>query len=448
MLKYHAILGILNYLIGILVVINVAFFLHKTKPIPAPIFPHPSKWPKDILFLPPPNTNISVTDEEIHEAVDFLNLPIWSRGYIPCHDPKSEVTCSQVVHAYHVIKNWEDYIAKIPIEKRKYFVIKHPVKGLGNKMMTDIVGFVLALMSNRSVLVFSNIPTPQGVKKVHAYEYPPSIFTSKHQLPKSLHSKISHFESIPTNPTFCCFPVNDFILSDRQFVGVDDLLYTPMIYANADTSKWCRENFGIHAAYFIRNYFSRIPKDLLTKAQNYLSTIPPDKKILGVHFRYHRAGQYYSHGLNQSLPVLYEELDRRLSREDFIIGLATDNYTAKDQIVYRYGDRVLLTDALRRPDRDHFSAMVDMAMLIGTSELLVSYRSTYSWIVVTRLGRRAWWIEKESFHCFPASNSQSVGVSMIYHWRDNCNWRTNDRIKYCGKSHRESLQYMFDYIIM
>jgi hypothetical protein len=316
-------------------------------------------------------------------------------------------------------------------------------------MTTDINGFTMALMSNRSVIVTSNFPTKEGVKFEHAYPFPPSVMINRSLLPPDLQKKSKHFPVVPCNISWSCFPVNDLINSDKQFVGIDDLLYGPMIYVNKDTAEFCWEHFGAHAAYFVGNYFSHFPDRAIARAKEVLAEVPPGKRVLGLHIRFHRAGQYYSHGFNQTMPIVYEEVDRRLARDkNLMLAVATDNLAIKKLMFARYGRRVLMTDALRKPDKDHRSAQSDMALILGADEMCVTYRSTFSWIIVSKSGRRAWWIEKEAPHWFPSSNSQSTGVSIVYHWRDHCDWRTNDRVQYCGLEHREILQKYYDYLVL
>ena len=147
-----------------------------------------------------------------------------------------------------------------------------------------------------------------------------------------------------------------------------------------------------------------------------------------MHIRFHRAGQYYSHGLNMTLPTFYEEIDRRIEQNnDLHIALATDSEDVKNTFTCKYGsDRVITSSGIvvRKADRDHVGAMLDMQLLSSCSEIIATYRSTFSFIVVARTGRNAWYVDKESPHSFPGSSSQCCCISMIYHQRDHCDWRT------------------------
>jgi hypothetical protein len=368
---------------------------------------------------------------------------------VRCDHPDSEVTCAQVVRAYRVIKGWEENISTLPLENRRFFVIKHPIKGMGNKMTTDINGFTMALMSNRTVFVTSNQPIKEGgVKFEHAYPFPASVLTNRSQLPLRLQKNSKKFKAVPCGIKWSCFDVNRLINGPDKFVGIDDLLYGSMVYANEQTAAFAWEHFGGHAAYFVGNYFSHFPPGAIARAKELLALVPKGKRVLGVHVRFHRAGQYYSHGFNQTMPIVYEEVDKRLAAEDFMLAVATDNMAIKKLMYARYGRRVLMTDALRKPDKDHTSAQSDMALILGADVIMATYRSTFSWIIVSKSGRRAWWIEKEAPHWLPSSNSQATGVSIVYHWRDHCDWRTNDRIGFCGARHRATLQRYFDYLVL
>jgi hypothetical protein len=343
------------------------------------------------------------------------------------------------MRAYRLIKSWELNITSTPLEQRRYFVIKHPVKGMGNKMTTDVNGFLMALMSNRSVIVSSNYPTRDGLKFEHAYSFPASVIVNRSVLPKFLHSDSRHFVSVPTDEQWPCFDVAALVHGPRQFVGISDLLYGPMTYVNPHTARFCWDNFGAHAAYFVGNYFSHFPPDAIAAARAVLAAVPPDRRVLGIHIRFHRAGQYYSHGLNRTMPIVFEEVDRRIRSDNgLLLAVATDNLEIKRIMNERYRRRVLMTDALRKPDKDHQSAHSDMALVLGSDEVMATYRSRAEGVV-----------DREGGTSLDSSvELTSVGVSMIYHWRDHCDWRTNDRVQFCGPEHRQLLQKYFDYLVL
>jgi hypothetical protein len=73
---------------------------------------------------------------------------------------------------------------------------------------------------------------------------------------------------------------------------------------------------------------------------------------------------YYSDGFNQTTPIVYEEIDRRLAAEDFMVAVANENMATKKLMCTRYGRCVRMTDALRKPDKDRTSAQ--RRLLIGS----------------------------------------------------------------------------------
>ena len=438
--RFRCLINILNVFIAVLVVANLLCF------VSCQMRPQLDQQAQSVKPQPP---ELNFSPEELEAAIVYLNLPTWIRSYRHCSSPESEVTCSQVVRAYRLIKGWEETMSLVPVENRTYFVLKHPNQGLGNKMTTDVVAFTLALMSNRSVLVTSNCVTSEGWKPEHAYSYPKSVFTDVLQLPEVLHKKAREFATVPLDRYWSCFDVNKLLLSDRQFVGMDDLMYASMVYVNKQTAEFAWQNFGGHAAYFISNYFSRFSDNATATARKLLDAVPRNKALLGVHIRYHRAGRYFSRGVQATMATVYEEIDKRLQNNtDMMIALATDSKGIVNAMQLKYGDRMIMTDSPRLRDSDHISAQSDMVLVMGCDTIIGTYRSTFSWIIVSRSGQRAWWIEKESAHCLPSSNSQAGCVSMLYHWRDSNNWRTNDRVVYCGKDHRHILNLFYEFFVL
>lgn len=429
-------------LVAAAVCVMVAIVSGPPKP-PVIQFKRPVKFPVEERVLPEWVDDREYSREEVDEAIHFLNLPVWSRGYVRCDDPRSEVTCGQVVRAAETIRAYE---AAAKQNQDRLFVIQHPMKGLGNHLMTDVCGFVLALMSNRTVFVSSNHATNSRVRRDHAYLYPPSVVVNESRLTEAHRKQLGHYNAIPTDSSWSCFDVGHYVQSKDAVIGINDLLYAPMVYVNPHTAAFCREKFGLHATYFLSNYFSRLHPNAIQEARRILDRIPRDEHVLGMHVRYHRAGQYYSHGLNSTLPTVFEEIRRRGGGGR--IALATDNMELLNAMKARFGRRLVTSNAIRGPDKDHFSAMIDMALVEGCDDIVVTVRSTYSYMIASRFGRAGWVIEKESAHAFPTANSQSMGISMLYHHKDHCDWRTNDRVEYCGEEHRGDLEYFFRYLVL
>ena len=413
-----------------------------------------------------------INNDDINKMIEYLRLPTYSLSYKNCTEKESEISCKDIIKAYETIKRYEYNITHTERKDRKYFILKHPIKGMGNKMNTDVVGFILAMMSNRTILVESNYPTKdKGLVYDHVYEFPDYVLTNRNNLTDDERDELEIIESnreftwdknfVPTGPNWCCYDIKaNIIESSNKFMILDELLYATMLYTNEQTNAFIRENFGIHCVYFISNYFSRFPNTIYENVNNTISkalnNLEINRKtdnvsILGLHMRFHRAGQYYSHGLNITIPVFCEEIDRRIQQNpNLLLALATDNQQIIEIMLNRYGKKriILSPNIVRKADKDHFGAMSDMILLSYSSELIATYRSTFSFIVVARTGSNAWWVEKEAQHAFPGSSSQCCGVSMIYHRKDHCDWRTNNRVRICSTTHESTIRSFFHDLVL
>ena len=103
--------------------------------------------------------------------------------------------------------------------------------------------------------------------------------------------------------------------------------------------------------------------------------------------------------------------------------------------------------AYRMADVDQDSALYDIALLEICDDLLLTYRSTFSYVISMRILKRGWYIEKESPGIFQASNSQSDSISVLYHNYDFNNWQTNRRV-YLNDNDEETLRYFFKYLLL
>lgn len=172
----------LDFILIAVIIFNILYCIGTLSYMyPFPDQKRQSRFPNELLKLPPTDINFTVNESELSQAIEFLRLPTWTRSYRHCSHPESEVTCPQVIKAYRVIKRWQDTVTSMDNESRKYLIIQHPAKGLGNKMMSDIVGFAVALMSNRTVLVKSNHPDVRRnrIWEGNIYKFPDCVLTNE-----------------------------------------------------------------------------------------------------------------------------------------------------------------------------------------------------------------------------------------------------------------------------
>ena len=116
-------------------------------------------------------------------------------------------------------------------ESKKYLIIQHPAKGLGNKMMSDIVGFTAALMSNRTVLVKSNHPDVRRdrIWEGSIYKFPDCVLTNETQLPESVRSMSWNGVLPAMGSDWSCYDLDSLINSDAKIIGMREMVVAPML---------------------------------------------------------------------------------------------------------------------------------------------------------------------------------------------------------------------------
>lgn len=392
------------------------------------------------------------TLDELEEAVKGLHLPTWSRAFVPCDEKGSEVTCGQIVHAWHVLNGWAQHVMKTPFNQTKKFLIKHLYDGVGNRFSTETSTFVLALMDNRSFMVDATHPAGPGRSaKGQAFKFHPAVILLEdnpeakkfvNERYENNHYHIHTWDNWYSYEFSTIYPITDFM-------AMDWLLYGTMMYANSETMRFCRKHFGIHAAYFICNFLMYIPEPAIKEAQKLLSSVPSNIRVIGIHLRIQFPGQFYSYSVEQSINVARPFLLSKLKEKPTVFCFASDNLPMEKLFEQTFGEltTVIKTNALRVPDADHDSAMYDIALLEMCNECLLSYRSTYSFNIAVRTGKRGWFAEKESPGIFQSTNSQTTAVSALIHKWDVNDWQTNRRFRLTEQS-EEAFRFYFYYFII
>ena len=458
-IKQKQLTQVLNILICIFIVFNVLvfgqfkpylFFQNKEKAKPEEEFTHNFSFPGSVSRrLPPKTVNVEYTQKELEDAILHLNLPTWSRSYVNCTDPESEVSCSEIVSASRVIKQWEHHVSTTPIEDDKYILTKHYFDGIGNRISIDTVVYLLALMSNRSMVVegtcLKNGQAVQGCG--NAYEYA-----------KNIHLQNKTFEEILAKPSrnqpYFVNTFDGWFWADYKNpfdspvnFGLDRLIYSPMIYTQYQLGQYCMDHFGMHGVYFLSNYLCRIPKKHLDAAEEIIKDIPKDTRIFGVHLRLQFPGQFYSYSVETTMKVVKPFLWAKLKERKTVLAFASDSKEMEIAFKKEFGKYMIKSNATRKADFDHVSALTDIALLMLCDECLLSYRSTFSFAIAARMGKRAWFVEKESLGVFQSSNSQATSVSRLFHNWDVNDWQTNRRYHVVDRNEKY-MRYYFKYLMI
>ena len=459
--KHQQIANILNLLISIFFVFNVLVYFtfkpqffgnfnsisnERQKLETTGVFSYPGQTSRRTAPRPP---DIEFSDEELQEAIVHLNLPTWSRSYVNCTDPESEVTCSQIVKAHRVISKWEKHVENTPIQDDRYILTRHYFDGVGNRISIDTVVYLLALMNNRSMVVegtcLKNGMAVQGCG--NAYEYA-----------KNIHLQNETFKQILNEPkrknpyfvqTFDGWWWADFTGPFNSDVNLDlsVLIYSEMLYTQFQMSQFAQEHFGMHAVYFLSNYLCRIPERHMKIAKSIIDTVPKDTRIFGVHLRFQFPGQFYSYSVETTMKIVKPFLWAKLKEKKTILAFASDSKEMEEAFKKEFGPYMIQSNATRKADFDHVSALTDISLLMMCDECLLSYRSTFSSAIATRMGKRAWFVEKEAPGVFQASNSQSTTVSLLFHNWDVNDWQTNRRFRHVPWN-EEYMRYYFKYFMI
>jgi hypothetical protein len=392
----------------------------------------PSDYPPSIRS---DSRNFSITENFTQAELDFairdLHLPTWSRGHVPCDSPRSEVTCAQVYHAWKTLNGWAESQQK-GFANEKHFLMQHLYDGVGNRLSTDTATFVIALMDNRSYTVQATHPTGTGAKVGQAFNFHPSvtILNSGNNSDVDAYWSRHRWSSYHVH-TFEAWFTYQYagIFASAEAILVDLLLYATMPYTNPDMAAFSYRHFGRHMVYFVCNYAMRIPEQALTQARLAMDPVAPDVRAFGVHLRFHIAGEYFAYSVERTFNSVKPFLLFLSNQKPTVFAFASDSLNLENRFTQDFGRQMIKTQAMRQSDGDHFSALYDLALLEMSDDLLLTYRSTFSYMAMARTARRAWFIDKETPDVFQISNSQASIISMVYHQFDFNDWQPSRRFR-------------------
>lgn len=426
---------------------SISFLKEKIQPKQSKFSTNHSKYPNSPLHLPPAPEDINYTQEELQEAIKGLNIPIWSRSYVPCDDSRSEITCTQVIKAFRVLNNWSKHIERTKFEDTKHFYTIHKnFGGVGNRFATDMATFLIALMQNRSFVI--NSVYPRGIKygNGQAFQFQKNVILLDENNEKTYGLKEKNNDSsIDSDAKWYTYDYETEL--PKKDLYFDRLLYATTPYLNSQLSEFARIHFGMHAAYFISNFLTKIPEKNINYSKKLLEKVPPGYRVFGVHLRFQNPGQFYSYNTSATMKTVTKFLKQKLEEKPTIFIFASDSATMETEFMKEFANNTISANVIRIPDYDHDSALLDITLLEMCDECLLTYRSTFSYVCAMRTGKRAWFVEKESNDVFQASNSQATAISVLYHQHDINDWQLNRRVHVNDKN-EEALRYYFKYLLI
>lgn len=344
--------------------------------------------------------------------MEYLHLPTWSPGFVKPSDPECEVTPRQIISAYKVIREYEDFIEEMNKDdeiKCHSLIEFRSGLGIANRMHSVSSAYMMALFL-RKKLVSSTVATPSldGTKSFEAFEYPPNLLELNNSYGNCNRNKIS--------------PSRDFILKKRpklkkksdMYVMPFTLTFYPLFHD--EYGDFIYKHFGIHFHYFICNYLCRIPNDILKIAKNFMKPVPKHLLLFGLQIRYHKDSHFYMENMSSALEVIIPFLHQEFQKKPTIFFLASDSAEIIQLISKEFGKEDVLTyEAIRVADADHFSAMIDFTCLMFARELLLTQFSTFSHGIAARLGRPAYYYQRDLPGIIRFSNSQVGNFGILYY---------------------------------
>lgn len=397
-----------------------------------------------------PFFNDTYTEDELEHAIEELHLPTWSRSYLHCSNSKSEVTCAQVVHSYRTLNAYVEYQNKTDFLQNKHVYMQHYYDGVANRMSTDTATFIFALYSNRTFTIESFYPCGNKSRLVgQAFELHP-VINVRFGNNKALDDYFSRI--LPTAyylDTFDSWARNNYdsLQKSQNVLLVNFLVFASFPYSHYQLGKFLLDHFGIHATYFICNFLMHIPLSAIEIGRAVIEPIPNDIVLFGVHLRFHQPNFFFAYDINRTLSIAIPFLQEYMDKKPTVFALATDSKHIEKGFKAAFPNNTLTTNARRKADKDHISALYDIALLEFCDKLLLTYRSSFSSIVAARTANRPYYIEKESPGVFRVSNSQSGMISMLYHQFDVHDWQVSRRFRLTPDDEYILRQYYIHLII-
>ncbi|OHT14472.1 hypothetical protein TRFO_15123 [Tritrichomonas foetus] len=439
-----------SFLIFIAVLFNISsyIFYYSTNKANLPIdsisiVDEPPAIIPDFGGIPTFDEKIEYDEKELNDAILKLGLPTWSRAYVHCSDPKSEVKCEQVIKAYRKILEWENVVKSIPKNDSTPLLIHTYTKngGIGNRIMQETVASIVAMILGRAVSVSVSVPNGKGRKNRHPYDYP-AAKTIRYMNNKldDCGNIIPHL-NVGSEDKYINYVFDPENLKNTHVV-FRTVSLSSLIYMNQQVSDFAREFFGMFAQYFIMNYISIIPQRFLDAVQLLIKDIPADVRLFGVHLRFQWAGQFYSWSIEDTMKKVVPFIEYISNQKPTCFALASDS----QEMMNKFGEhfKYIESKAMRMADGDHETGFLDIVMLMMCDECLLSYRSTFSNLVCMRTGKRPWYIEKDAPKIFLGFNSQGGVQHPIYHTKYWKIYLTNEYAHHANNE--EALRYYFRYL--
>lgn len=366
-------------------------------------------------------------DLMIKQAVRFFNFDESSRSYISCTSPKSEVSCNQIIQARDAIIRWKRSVL-LANKNDVHKVYLHQKNGVGNRLLNVPWGVALAMSMNAQLIV-DKIPD--------IFSYSEGLVTQGR----------THFSPFVYNlNNLSKFLEFDYeILRRKKGVEVKATFATvERLYMHADSAFYLYKNFGLHALYFISNYMSKINPIVIKYVDELLKPIPRNIELVGIHIRYYLQDGALIGSFDRFMGVVSPFLTNKYGDKPFTICFASDNPSFVEKFKEKY-PKVITADCVRKQDTDPYSAMKDLQMLLQCNQYILTYGSTFSYLVSARNGRRGFYYSASFDKLYQFPMSQAPATSRLYHHPRFSHSSSNSEL-YLIPRHRKAHYLFMKYI--
>jgi hypothetical protein len=303
-------------------------------------------------------------------------------------------------------------------------------------------------MDHRSMVVkgFHRLNGARNWGRGNAYEYDRAILDWSADLERVM-NETTHGEPFYVQVHDSWWDA-DFIpvYGTPRLMDLMQLIYSPMVYSHNQLYAFCVRHFGMHAVYFMTNFLMKIPAVTFQACSEVAATVPAHNRLFGVHLRLQFPGQFYSYGCEQTMSVATPFLQFLMEKHPTVFAFASDSTAMEAQFLRLFPRNTIRTKAIRKPDYDHKSALLDLVFLQMCDDCLLSFRSTFSFAIASRRGRRCFFVEKEAPEIFQIANSQAGSVSMQFHFWDANDWQTARRF-IVRNWNEPAMRYYFKYFM-
>ena len=344
-------------------------------------------------------SNEKIDFNEILNASNYLGLSL-NPSYNPlyCSQHFSELQCSEIIQAFHSIKQWNE---EGSTRKDRYLLCSTNHFDFNQKIQTESVCLAIAMMTNRSLLLESQ-----------TLFQTPSIITDSHKILNILYQN---------NPLQI---INQDSLSygkeidiDANLIASDDILTFAMLYLHPKLGDFCFKNFNNHAALFLSYYLysNAFFENNLTLSNlriNFDDNIEKKNQSKNVK-TYSTQVEFGRMTSNKESQVCASNIKKKLKaarlNRPISVNLVTDSVAFNKEFAKDFGEpefSLILTSS--SDIIDHFSSA---NVVLSGNEKIMTVQSDLSNVLSKLSFQRPFWYERDHGKFFVVSSSQSFLIS-------------------------------------